>query len=495
VGTQAGLLVMPTYFLYRRFGIFIAFTYMLFYPLWINVHFDFHYDHLAIPLLLAFYLTLLNQRVGWAVFSATLLIFIKEPFALQAAACGVLLLCCAFHSTSVWMNPIDRYRRICLVVGALWLMGVGLGYFYFAIHYLLPYFTPGDWSGPLGGESFGWLGDSLGEILKTIITKPYAVVWDIAITPGKLVYLAIVFGMLAFIPLLSPVFLIPAAPLLAISMLSHLPNHYDYNTHYMAGLIIPVIFAFVYGLPKAELIWARLISWLWCRLSSGATSRSGKEGVTQKIILQGKFNIRVASMLPAGLRRSQNRYWLFYGLLFSWILLGHIALSPSPISRLFWLNKVWSYNWHAYVPTDRLVMMKVAMDKFIPEDPEVSVATQNTLNYSLLAHRKLYLSFPLGISEPSKVMNWSNRTWKAFGEFVRTGYKSPPIIDDRYADYVVLDLQRPYFLVDHGCEWVYGYCRNKEMEKKFLDLVAYARITYETVFEQDGFIILRRSRL
>lgn len=495
VGTQAILLSLPTYFLYRRFGMFIAFTYITFYPVWVNVHFDFHYDHLSVPLLLVFYLTLLNQKIGWAVISATLLIFIKEPFALQTAACGVLLLWCFFRSSSIWTKPIDFCNRVLLIVGALWLVSVGLGYFYFAMVYFLPYFSPVGWLGPLGGEAFGWLGHSFSEIMQMIITKPHSIVWDIVITPGKLVYLGIVFGMLAFIPLLYPAFLIPAAPLLAIAMLSHLPNHYDYNAHYTAGLIIPVIFAFVYGLPRAESIWGVFIGWLGGMLSRIKASLDCKESIVQKIDLQKKISMVFVSTPANGFCKLQNGYWLFYVFLFGWILLGHIALSPSPISRLFWLDKVWSYSWHAYVPTERVAMMKAAMEKFIPDDPEISITTQNTLNYSFLAHRKLYLSFPLGISEPSKVMNWSNRTWEGLVEFVRTGYKSPSITLDRYADYVVLDLRRPYFLVDHGCEWIYDDCLNKEMEKKFLDWVAYTKSYYEMVFEQDEFIILKRRRL
>jgi len=69
-------------------------------------------------------------------------------------------------------------------------------------------------------------------------------------------------------------------------------------------------------------------------------------------------------------------------------------LSPSPISRLFWTDKVWSYSWQAYVPTQRDAMMKAAMERYIPADPQVSVMTQNTVNWSHLAHREVYLYFP-----------------------------------------------------------------------------------------------------
>jgi len=71
-------------------------------------------------------------------------------------------------------------------------------------------------------------------------------------------YLGVAFGLLAFISLLRPAFLIPALPMLAIAMLSHSPDHYDYNSHYMAGLIMPIMLAFVLGLTQAEQTWVRL---------------------------------------------------------------------------------------------------------------------------------------------------------------------------------------------------------------------------------------------
>ena len=505
VGLQAILLAVPVLWFFRRFGAFAAFVYVAYYPVWVNAFFDFHFDHLAVPLLLVFYMALLDQRIGWAVLSPTLLMLVKEPFALETAACGGLLLWAAIHGKSVWGQPQDQISKRKLLLGALWLTGVGSWYFIFTTHYLIPYFGFNGGQGFQGGEVFGWLGHGLGDMMITIVTRPHIVILEIIATPGKLIYLGVVFGLLAFIPLLRPAFLIPALPMVAIAMLSRVPNHYDYNTHYTAGLIIPVMFAFLYGLPRAERIWERALTWMGLRWRLGGGGR--KSGVN--LVLQSNGNYAPSPQpspvegegdkqnglfgrLGIGFSTVDGRVRLFYMLLFGWILLGHIMLSPSPISRLFWSDKVWSYSWRAYVPTEREAMMKMAMEKYIPASPDVSVTTQNTVNWSHLANRKVYLPYPLGIAEPHKVMDWSNRTWDGFWEFVRTGYRPPAIAHDHYADYIVLDLKRPYFLMDRGCEWIYGGCRNKEMEKKFLDWVAYTRSIYETVFEQDGFMILRR---
>lgn len=81
------------------------------------------------------------------------------------------------------------------------------------------------------------------------------------------------------------------------------------------------------------------------------------------------------------------------------------------------------------------------------------------------------------------MLDWSNRTWEGFWKFVITGHQPQAITHDRYADYVVLDLKRPFFLIDRGCEGRYGECRN---------WVGYTRAHYDAVYQRDGFMILRR---
>jgi hypothetical protein len=190
----------------------------------------------------------------------------------------------------------------------------------------------------------------------------------------------------------------------------------------------------------------------------------------------------------------QNERRIFPLVLFAWLLVGHWAFASSPISRLFWSEKVWSYSWHAYVPTKREIMMKDAMLQYIPADPDVSITTQNTVNWYHLAHRKVYLPFPLGVDTPHMVMDWSNRDLLGLWHYVRTGVMPPVMTHSRYADYVVLDLKRPWFIIDKGCDWLYGACRNEEMGAKFLRLVDESRQSYSTVFERDGFMILRRKK-
>lgn len=490
VAIQALLLILPIYFLFRIAGVWVALAYVAYSPVWINAHFDFHYDHLAVPLLLGFYLCLRSGRSWRAFLFASLLVFIKEPFALQTAACGIWMILMAVQSRgSVCADQSHPELSNHLPLkGHLWLAGMTLillggGYFYIATHFVLPYFAPTNWS-VFGGGAFSWLGNGLGEIAGNILTHPLAILKEVLTTPGKLFYLFAIFGLLAFIPLLAPSYLIPAIPLLAIAMLSRLPNYYDYNTHYTAGLIIPVMFAFVHGLPKAHALWMKGSEWMWRKGSSLRFNLLPPEG--KKPIASG------GNLLEAVTAARLSK--AFYVLLALWIFGGHVMLSPSPISRLFWSDKVWSYSWRAYVPTAREAMMKAAMLKHIPADPSVSVATQNTVNWYHLAHREVYMPFPLGVTESIGVMDWSNRALGGFWNFVQTGQIQPAIIHNRYADYVVLDIKRPWFIIDKGCDWLYGACRNDEMAAKFLRLMDETRQRYDTVFEQDGFMILKRNK-
>jgi hypothetical protein len=314
-------------------------------------------------------------------------------------------------------------------------------------------------------------------IFWNLVSRPDEILAEIFSTPGKLVYLGVVFGLLAFLSLLHSAALIVALPLLLIAMLSRLDNYYGYANHYTAGVIVPVVLAFSDGLPIARRYFACLVGWI-------------KSKLERHYLPIPMFLTWTKSSVLTVL----NERKIFSVALFAWLLLGHWAFASSPISRLFWSDKVWSYSWHAYVPTEREVMMKQAMLKYIPADPDVSVATQNTVNWYHLANRKVYLPFPLGVDTPHRVMDWSNRDLPGLWHFVRTGVMPLVITHAHYADYVVLDLKRPWFIIDKGCDWLYGACRNSEMAVKFLRLVDETHQYYTTVIESDGFMILKRKQ-
>ncbi|CAD7776739.1 MAG: hypothetical protein KIIPBIDF_00803 [Candidatus Methanoperedenaceae archaeon GB50] len=140
-------------------------------------------------------------------------------------------------------------------------------------------------------------------------------------------------------------------------------------------------------------------------------------------------------------------------------------------------------------------MIKEAIKKYIPDDFNVSVSTQNSVNCAHLAHRHYYFCFPKGVTKPAKVPDFSNKSliglWTVIKDLVSgqwtvdkrkrlptTDYRLPTKIikttDYRliWADYVVLDLKRQWFINDRGCNrWKGGQCHDPAFSQKFLKLV------------------------
>lgn len=450
---QASVIIASVIAIWRVFGVWPGIAALLYYPLWVNALFDFHFDHLSIPILVVFFIACKRRKFEIAAIAAASLSFIKEPFALQTVACGLYLWWLAFH-----LRGQGFATRLVSLGGCLVLFGTMA--FVVMIHWLIPYFR-NDLQGGFGiaSGSFSWLGSNLWDMAWTLVSKPGLIISEIIGTPGKLIYLVVIFGLLGFIPLLRPAALIVALPPLMISMLSRLENYYDYANHYTAGVIVPAIVAFEQGLPVARAWFYRFLE----RINGEALAQDG------------------------------CREKAFFGILLSGLLAGHWALASSPISRLFWSDKVWSYSWRAYVPSERTAMMKRAITTYIPSDPGVVVSTQNTVNWYRLANRRTYFPFPDGVDTPYPDIDLSNRSIGGLWKYVRTGERLPSLVHEKWADYVVLDLKRPWFVVDKGCDWIFDTCRDQVVAQQFLKALSNASSNYSTIFEQDGFMILRRK--
>ena len=191
------------------------------------------------------------------------------------------------------------------------------------------------------------------------------------------------------------------------------------------------------------------------------------EGLPKALIVWQKF----------GFNAKWFKYILMIGLLFS-----HILLSPSPVSRLFWSDKIWSYNYHAYIPTERDEMIKKALSDFIPTSSEIVLSVQNTLTFDSLMKRRHILLFPDGVM--SEKLNPVFSKGFQIGNLKWIGVR---------ADYVILDHKRPWFIRDQGCEWLYNECKDKKAESEYLRWVDKSRKSMSVIFEEDGFLILRRD--
>ena len=122
---QASLLTLPIIGLYRFYGLLPAIAFLLYFPLWYNALFDFHIDHLAVPLLFGFLVMEKRGAIGIAVVFGVLLALVKEIYAIQAIFCGIYLF-------------LIRKHRI----GGSILILISSAYFFISLVYLKIYFNP-----------------------------------------------------------------------------------------------------------------------------------------------------------------------------------------------------------------------------------------------------------------------------------------------------------------------------------------------------------------
>ena len=446
VSLQFLFVLGSVWWVWREFGVLPGFAMLLYYPLWANVLFDFHFDHLSIPILTAFFIFCEQRKFKLATLMAASLILIKEPYSLQVIFCGIYLIWLAFRANNrKYFNSLIGFSISLIVLGVIW--------YYVSMYILLPYFSGVE---GIQGDAYSWLGTSTFDKMYTVVLRPDIWISDIINNSDKLKLLFVIFGLLAFIPLLRPAALIVAIPPLLIMLLSHEANYYSYAHHYTAGVIIPVIIAFKDGLPIATKVFKRILLFF----------NSGNKRIVDT---------------------------LFHSFLVFFLLFGHWALASSPISRLFWSDKVWSYSWQAYIPSKRNTMIKNAILEHVTLDSEISISAQNSLNFGYLSARKLYLPFPQGVVEPHLVPFWREGEKNDFLEYIMNKGKVSAKYDKKLVDYVVLDSNRPWFVVDQGCDWLYGKCTNEKVATSYLEWVNKSRKIMNVVFEKDGFLILKRT--
>ncbi|MFU2209400.1 DUF2079 domain-containing protein [Solidesulfovibrio sp. C21] len=426
---QGLVLALPALMAARRYGMLAALAYALYFPVWTNALFDFHLDHLLIPILFAFLVAATSGRPRLAFVLGLLPCLVKEPYALTTIFCGAYLAFVAGERKPGW-----------------WLMLFGALYFYVATAWIVPYCTA---DGGLGAASGGyaWLGGGPGAAFATCLLHPLTVLGEMFGVAGKWKYLGFLFGALLFFPLFRPKFLLPAVPALALALLSTQPNYYGWANHYTAGAAGALFFAFCEVLGPVRIL-----------------ARQSGIGVRQ------------------------------FGLvLFTALAVGHVLLAPSPVSRLFWATDNFAFSMEAYEPTARDAAILSEILKAVPRDPDMPVVAQNTLNWGALAERLDYNSFPLGVFTPHPVRDLSKASLGDFWKFVRTGKTDLPVRSWQ-AQYVLLDLTRPWFVLDKGCEFQNGACRDKDVAREFSALVDRAKAELETVYDQGGFLILRRHQ-
>lgn len=216
------------------FGVLLAAAYFLFPALeHVNLY-GFHEIALAIPILAYACFFLLRGRLDAFLACVLLSLLIKEDMALTAAGFGVYLFL------------VSRKRRLGLIL----CLG-SIAWFVFLLQSLIPFFrgAPEGYGYYYFGSGFAagfgrydYLGNSLSQIILTILTRPDIVVSHLFVE-RKIDYLINLFVPLGLLPLGGFEIAALAIPSLAISMLSDYPLQTSLASHYAAPTIVFLFFA------------------------------------------------------------------------------------------------------------------------------------------------------------------------------------------------------------------------------------------------------------
>jgi uncharacterized membrane protein len=229
-----GLAIVPLTLLARRtlqsptIQLAVVAAFVSFYPYRHPGLWDYHHVVLALPLLLAAIHALESGRRWTTAALIALALLTKETVALPVIGLGGVML-------------VRRRWRL----GASLIVGAAA---YFAFTAALP-----GWLGlpRLSLNQFSYLGDSMGDVALAAVRQP-AKFWGQFLVPDAARYVAEMLGPVAFLPLLSPLELIPALPVFAYLALVEGSAKLTVK-HHDASLIVPFVFyALVLGLARLE---------------------------------------------------------------------------------------------------------------------------------------------------------------------------------------------------------------------------------------------------
>ncbi len=198
--------------------------------------FDFHPVSLATPLLLYAMLALTYKRYVWFLIACILACMCKEDIPLTVALLGILV---------IWKYKLPRLGTALFIGGLLWS--------FLAFKVIIPHFYPG-----VQANNYWYryeaLGSSPGAAVANIVIHPW-LLFTTFFTIDRFYYLFGLVRSVGFLPLLAPVWLLPALPSLAVNILSTDPLLYSGVYHYNAAIIPFVMLSAIHGTRRLILIW------------------------------------------------------------------------------------------------------------------------------------------------------------------------------------------------------------------------------------------------
>jgi uncharacterized membrane protein len=210
----------------KYLGVIFAFTYLMYPPLQRANNFDFHAVMLATSFLLFMFYFFWIKKYWVSILFFALSIISKEEISLTTGAFAFLMMIstCKEHDRKKLF-----YSSLIFVISIFW--------FIVSIWLIAPYFR--------GGQHFALaryksLGDGPTEIIKNVFTKPSMYI-NLIFNFENLNYIFLLASPIAFFSLLSPTYLLIAAPEFIINFLSSHWQMRGIDNHY-AAIIIPFIF-------------------------------------------------------------------------------------------------------------------------------------------------------------------------------------------------------------------------------------------------------------
>jgi uncharacterized membrane protein len=216
----------------RAASLIILLAYFLYPSLEFNNLFDFHTDHMIIPIFFAAFCFIEQGKKKLFLLSLLPGLFLKEPLLLSIVGMGIYVI------------VIKRWwREGCAVIAASLLL------LYIQWNYLAPAFW--DETHLVTTAAFPNPFSHLEVPLHLIILKPWIIARELFYTdPAKMGYVMVLFVPLLFLPLFSLTPLITAIPHLIISIISHNPSHYSMAGQYTASVIPGFFVAMIFTIKK-----------------------------------------------------------------------------------------------------------------------------------------------------------------------------------------------------------------------------------------------------
>jgi uncharacterized membrane protein len=220
-----GLAAVPLYLLGRGIlprpwhALALALTYLL-HPWTQHTNmYEFQLRSFMVPFALGALLALQRARLG--------------PFYL----CLLLMMCTKTEGTLV----VASFGLYALLLRRPWPFVLppilaGLAWFAVALWVVVPLFSKGEFIGTI--YSYGALGDSIGDVILSVLTRPLLVL-SVALEPAKIQFLLRLFGLSLFLPLLGPASLL-GMPILFMNIISPNPVQFSLNYQYQA-LTVPFL--------------------------------------------------------------------------------------------------------------------------------------------------------------------------------------------------------------------------------------------------------------